>query len=171
VNVRDAVDADAAAIADVHIRTWQAAYANVFPAEGLKRLDDARPARERFWRETLESQAARRHVLVAEVGARVVGFVSVGPTRDAETLGELYAIYVLAEEWGHGAGPALMAEALERLRGSGFESAILWVVDDNPRARAFYEHWGWSLDGGERAETFLATQVREVRYRIDPREA
>jgi ribosomal protein S18 acetylase RimI-like enzyme len=73
---------------------------------------------------------------------------------------------VLAEQWGLGAGPALMTEAIERLRHSGFESAVLWVLDDNPRARAFYERRGWSLDGAIREGTHLATRTREVRYRI-----
>ena len=42
---------------------------------------------------------------------------------------------------------------------------MLWVLDDNPRARRFYELAGWRLDGGVKEDTF-DTLVREVRYRI-----
>jgi RimJ/RimL family protein N-acetyltransferase len=59
-----------------------------------------------------------------------------------------------------------MDETLGRLRAGGFEQAILWVLEDNPRARAFYERCGWQLDGVARGETFLETPVAEVRYRI-----
>jgi GNAT superfamily N-acetyltransferase len=151
----------------VHIRTWQVAYAHVFPSDRLAGLESVRGRRERFWRDAIEHPAPRRHILVAEQGDGVVGFASLGGAFDDETLGELYAIYVLPEAWGGGAGPALMVEALDRLRGSGFREAILWVLDDNPRARAFYERFGWTLDGELRQGTHLDTPVAEIRYSID----
>jgi ribosomal protein S18 acetylase RimI-like enzyme len=138
----------------------------VFPAERLDGLEAIRERRQRFWHETIESPPDRTHTLVAQQLAEVVGFASLGRSRDDEALGELYAIYVLPAAWGGGAGPALMAEGLERLRGSGFQEAVLWVLEDNPRARAFYQRSGWALDGQARAETFLDTFVGEVRYRI-----
>jgi hypothetical protein len=56
-----------------------------------------------------------------------------------------------------------MASALEALR--GYPSATLWVLEDNLRARRFYEREGWILDGGRRDEAFLGVTVPEVRYR------
>jgi ribosomal protein S18 acetylase RimI-like enzyme len=165
VRVRDAVPADAAAIADIHICTWQAAYAHIFPTDKLAALDEQRAERERIWLGWLESPWPGGSALVAEQQGRVVGFVSVGRARNDETLGELYAIYVLPDAWGGGAGAALMSQGLERLRGH-FDEAILWVLEDNPRARAFYDRFGWRLDGGLLEETHLDTLVREVRYRI-----
>lgn len=104
-------------------------------------------------------------MLVAEEDGAVVGFASCGESRDAPGEGELYAIYALPEAWGSGAGPALMTAALAALR-TGFETASLWVLEDNPRARRFYEREGWTRDGGRREEEFLGVQVAEVRYRI-----
>jgi L-amino acid N-acyltransferase YncA len=60
----------------------------------------------------------------------------------------------------------LMAATLTRLRASGFREAILWVLEDNPRTRRFYELAGWREDGGFQEEERLGTLVREVRYRI-----
>jgi GNAT superfamily N-acetyltransferase len=108
----------------------------------------------------------RGAVFLAESDAGVVAFVSVGPSRDDDAQGELYAIYALPEAWGRGLGHALMAPALESLRESGHRDAILWVLDDNPRARRFYEREGWTFDGTEKVEEFLGKNVREVRYRI-----
>jgi RimJ/RimL family protein N-acetyltransferase len=59
-----------------------------------------------------------------------------------------------------------MAAALAALRTSGFDSASLWVLEDNPRARRFYEREGWTWDGGRREEEFLGVPVSEVSYRI-----
>jgi GNAT superfamily N-acetyltransferase len=81
-------------------------------------------------------------------------------------VGELYAIYALPEAWGSGAGPALMKAALGALRDRGFATAQLWVLEDNPRARRFYEREGWTDDGGRREEEFLGVPITEIRYCI-----
>jgi GNAT superfamily N-acetyltransferase len=164
--VRGAAPGDAATIADIHIRTWQVAYAHVFPEERLEGLESRRTQRERHWRGMIESPPWPSQNIVAERSGRIVGFASLGHSRADESVGELYAIYVLPDAWGGGAGRALMSAAIELLRADGFEEAVLWVLEDNPRARAFYERCGWTLDSELREETFLETVVRELRYRI-----
>lgn len=159
--VRAAVPEDAEAIAVVHVRAWQAAYAHVFPPEKLTGLDVA--ARARQWQEGLESGWK---VLVTD---DLSGFAGVGPSRDVDGEGELYAIYVAPEHWGTGRGRALMDAALAALREDGFEEATLWVLEDNPRARRFYQAAVWALDGAVKEDEFLDTPVREVRYRISLR--
>lgn len=166
VVVRAAGPEDAAAISDVRIRSWQGAYGHVFPAERLASLDERREQQARHWRTTIESRTLPGHMLVAERDGEAVGFASIGQARDDASAGEVYAIYVLPEAWGTGAGHALMQESLRRLREDGYHEGVLWVLDDNPRARAFYEREGWSVTEQKREETFLATLVREVRYRI-----
>jgi ribosomal protein S18 acetylase RimI-like enzyme len=158
MHVRPARRDDAAAIADVHVRTWQTAYEHVFGAERLAGIDRSR--RETFWAGAIEQGG---DVFVAEENGRIAGFVYVGPAGDLDGVGELYAIYVLPDAWGSGAGSALMSAALEAL--SGYSSATLWVLEDNPRARRFYEREGWIADGGRREEEFLGVRVPEVRYR------
>jgi ribosomal protein S18 acetylase RimI-like enzyme len=164
VDVRPARPEDAAAIAAVHVRTWQAAYDHVFGAERLAVLDEQLPRRIERWEQLLREEGG---VWVAEADGRVVGFVGYGVSRDeaGPAEGELYSIYVLPEAWGSGAGPALMAVAREALL-AAYPVAILWVLDDNPRARRFYEREGWAADGGRKTDTFLGVEVTEVRYRL-----
>jgi hypothetical protein len=42
--------------------------------------------------------------------------------------------------------------------------AILWVLDDNPRARRFYELAGWAADGTAREIELFGFRFPEVRY-------
>jgi ribosomal protein S18 acetylase RimI-like enzyme len=160
LEVRRARPADAAAIAEVHARTWQAAYEHVFGAERLAtRVPDLA-----LWTRILANE--RVEVNVAEAGGRIVAFVSGGPSRDDDAEGELYAIYALPEAWGTGAGAALMRAGLDAMRGAGYRDAVLYVLDDNPRARRFYELAGWSVDGGTKHQLWRGAEFDEVRYRI-----
>jgi GNAT superfamily N-acetyltransferase len=161
VRVRAASGADAEGIADVQERTWQAAYRHVFPVDELDRGGFIYPAR---WRERLARPPLGWSTFVAVEGDRIVGFASVGPSRDEPAIGELYAIYVEPEAWSTGAGRALIEIAEARLL-EQYDEATLWVLDDNPRARRFYERAGWAPDGAEKSEERWGVRAGEVRYR------
>ena len=161
MDVRRARLEDARAIAQVHAETWREAYEHVFGAERLAGVSiDVRLAQ---WERILTT--GQSDVFVAADDG-IVGFVSTGDSRDADAVAELFAIYVLPRAWGTGAGSALMRAGVEamRLRASG--DAVLWVLDDNPRARRFYEREGWALDGERKEDEYLGLRVAEVRYRI-----
>ena len=40
------------------------------------------------------------------------------------------------------------------------------MLEDNPRARRFYEREGWDIDGARTEDEFLGVRVAEVRYRL-----
>ncbi|NUR76539.1 MAG: GNAT family N-acetyltransferase [Thermoleophilia bacterium] len=161
MQVRKATGADADAIAGVQERGWQTAYRHVFPAEELDRGGFIHASR---WSERLERPPPGWSTFVAERAGVVVGFASVGPSRDESGIGELYAIYVEPDEWSTGAGRALLEQAEQQLR-SEYAEATLWVLEDNPRARRFYERAGWAVDGGRKAEPRWDVRAPEVRYR------
>ena len=160
MRVRRAGPADARGIAEVHTRTWQAAYRHVFPAEVLDDLDVEE--RVRGWLERIEGDM---DVWVAETEGGIVGFLAAGPSRTEDGPGEVYAIYVLPEAWGSGAGPSLMAAFKDWLAQEGYPTAMLWVLADNPRARRFYEREGWRVDGS-RVDTIRGIEVEEALYRL-----
>jgi GNAT superfamily N-acetyltransferase len=162
LRVRRARLDDAAAIAEVHVRTWQDAYEHVFGAERLTGVTVKQ--RLPMWRQILQS-AEQTAVVAEDEDDRLIGWCTVGPSRDEDADGELWGIYVLSDAWGSGAGKALMDAGVEALRESGCHEAILWVLEDNPRARRFYEREGWALDGGRKDDEFLGVKVTEVRYR------
>jgi len=162
------VPADAAAIAAVHVGTWQGAYRGLLPDEHLDALDVARWTAG--WQRLLTGDRARSATLVAVAGERVVGFVDVVPSRDddaAADTAEVTSIYVLPTAWGTGAGRGLMAAAVDSSRSQGFRAATLWVLRGNERARRFYERAGWSVDGATKTDVVAGAPVTEVRYRRD----
>jgi ribosomal protein S18 acetylase RimI-like enzyme len=168
MRVRDAVPDDAAAIARVHVRGWQAAYRGQMPDAYLDGLDVAQ--RERAWAERLGAAERDRpgRTLVAEDGGRVVGFAGVGPAEDDDagpTTGEVYAIYVSPERLRQGIGATLLARAEDALREAGYDEATLWVLAANAGAIAFYERAGWRADGSRTDQLIGGLSLPSVRYR------
>lgn len=155
--IRWATVDDADDLADVHVATWQAAYARMLPAEFLGTID--RAARARWWRRFI-GDGARVHV--AEID-RVVGFCHATGSSD-DGWGEIYSIYVHPDNWGDGHGHDLLQAGEDTLRATGFETALLWVLDANQRARRFYERHGWTVGKPIRVEEIGGVQVTEVRY-------
>ena len=161
MDVRRARPDDAGAIAKVHLQTWREAYEHVFGAERL--AAESIDARLAMWERVLA--AGLSDVFVAADDG-IVGFVSTGASRDADAEAELYAIYVLPRAWGTEAAAALMRAAVAAMGVRATGDAVLWVLEDNPRARRFYEREGWALDGERKEDEYLGLRVAEVRYRI-----
>ncbi len=165
--VRAATRNDAIGVGMAHVRSWQATYRGHFPQDFLDRMDPA--MRAAAWERYLtEGPPERESLLVCDLDGDVVGFVSTGPCRDDDgRSGEVRAIYLLPDHWGRGLGRPLMGAALRELASAGFGDAMLWVFEDNRRAKAFYRATGWTPDGGARVIKPFGFPIPEARYRID----
>lgn len=142
--VRRATPADAPAIAEVHVWSWQSAYRGLIADAVLGALTPER--RQPQWEQTLTAPDERIGVWLAEVDGEVVGFSSIGPSPDDDS-GMLFTLYLHPERIGTGVGHALLVRAEEGMIAAGFEEATLEVLRDNARARRFYERHGWVQDG------------------------
>jgi GNAT superfamily N-acetyltransferase len=167
MRVRRAEVGDAAAIARVHVGTWQVAYRGLVPQDYLDRLDPEQ-RREVWARGLATSRWPRSGTLVTEGDDGIVGFVHIGPSRDDDadpTVGEVAAIYALSSVWGTGVGRVLMDAALAGLGEAGYAQATLWVLETNTRARRFYAAAGWRPDGAVKVDATRGFPLPEVRYR------
>ncbi|MFC4592146.1 GNAT family N-acetyltransferase [Sphaerisporangium corydalis] len=168
VFVREMGEADIETVSSVRIASWRAAYAGMVPQaylDGMSPEEDVRVRRERF---------ARRDGgaldLVAESGGVVVGWLAMGPCRDPDAQagdGEIYALYVRPDVIGTGAGHALMDAALAAAKERHLRRLLLWVLEDNARARRFYGSAGFGMDGTRSMWEVGGTAVPELRYRLD----
>jgi GNAT superfamily N-acetyltransferase len=152
--VRKASLEDADEIGRVHYEAHVQTYSGKFPAGVIEGFPvDQRSA---MWSRMLEDGSDE--VWVAELDGEIVGFASTAPSRDKPPVAnlELGTIYVLAAHHGSGLGQALLDAAV------GDRRASLWVLSDNPRARAFYTRNGFLPDGAERTDEHFGN-VHEVR--------
>lgn len=122
MDVRPARVGDEHAIAEVHVRTWQAAYRGQVPDAFLDGFSVEH--RTRTWSQIItDSSPPASGAFVLEDHSEVLGFAHVSPSRDEDVgaqVGELTSIYVCPEFWGFGGGGLLLERALASLREAGF---------------------------------------------------
>jgi GNAT superfamily N-acetyltransferase len=137
--IRKAAAADAHAIATVHVESWRSTYAGIVPDEFLAALSIDK--REEMWTEIFLAEDA--WMLLAEDETGVFGFACGGKLREALDSfdAELYAIYLLRERQGQGAGRNLFHALTRALRAAGYSGMVAWVLKENPAVK-FYERMG-----------------------------
>lgn len=163
--VRPAVLDDVEAIAQLHVRAWQAAYRDLLPADFLAGLSVE--ARRRMWTQVIGQ--GRGTVLVAEAEGAPAGFCSFGPCVDeaerAPGTVELWTLYLAPERWSTGLGRALWLAARQAMVEGGAERVVLWVLEGNERAIRFYRAAGFEPDPTRRkVEELPGAVLTELRY-------
>jgi GNAT superfamily N-acetyltransferase len=97
-------------------------------------------------------------VVIAERFGQPIGCASY-------SLGRLSQLWVVPAEWGKGPADYLYAEIVRGLRALGSSTAHLWVMEQNHRARRFYDRRGWEFDG-ERRRAAYPPYPELLKYRI-----
>lgn len=157
--------ADAAGIAEVHVRSWQVGYRGQLPDDLLDSLEPAQ--RLDRWTTSLARPAWPGEGTMVATEGRVVGFGHLRPSPDEPGVGQITSFYVDPPAWGRGVGRGLMQACLAQLTEAGYGSASLWVLDTNTRAHRFYEAMGWSPDGAVLDDVLEGVPMRDLRYRRD----
>jgi GNAT superfamily N-acetyltransferase len=173
--LRAAGPTDAPTLAAIRVASWRAGYAGIVPDDVLAALDvDHESAR---WEVILRDGPDRgQHVEFVEDRGRVVGYAAIGPYRshdvdpdrpaeDDPPAGELMAFYLHPLAWGSGAADPLLDRAESILAAHGHAEPVLWVFEDNARARRFYERHGWRSDGTVSSISFGEVHPVDLRYR------
>ena len=160
--IRPATPPEAMAVANVHVRAWQAGYRELLPHTYLDALrPEDRASRYRF--DDPSAEAPRTIVAVGDEGIRGFATIAARETCIAGH-GELCALHVDPDWWGREIGVALVADARRRLRVAGCGGIVAWILDGNARAERFYRRDGWHDDGARRTETIWGATVDERRF-------
>lgn len=142
--IRNAYLPDAKKIAALQVCCWQSAYKEIFPTEKLKSL--SLKEKELIWLERLNRPVDNHsRTQLAEFNDEIIGFCSFGIVDDFENNanGTIFAVYFSERFWGKGYAQILMASALQELKALGCKTVSLWVIENNLRARAFYNKLGF----------------------------
>lgn len=154
LNERD----DRAEISRIYEESWKFAYKGMIPQEYLDSIPQGR------WVKTVDNPGW--NTLVMLEGEQIIGTSSYCASRfdDWKDYGEIISIYLLPEYMGKGYGRSLLQAAVEKLAEMGCRDILLWVLEENQRARRFYEKAGFSASSAYLDDKIGGKPVREIQY-------
>lgn len=160
IDIRRAEPRDADAIAEVHRAAWMGAYAGIIPHKALLAMVNRRGPR--WWANAIRNATS---ILVVDLGGTVAGYATIGRSRARQLRpqGEIYELYLRPEYQGIGLGSRLFRSARQRLTQRGLKGLVVWALEDNQNAMAFYEGAG-GRDVAEGVEVFDQKALRKVAF-------
>ena len=141
VTYRSAVEADAAAVAELHADSWRRHYRGAYPDDYLDGpvFDD----RMSVWSERLADPDRAATTVLGEADGALAGFVHVVHDADPVHGSLVDNLHVRADRQRSGVGRVLMRRAAALvLRDRPGQPMFLWVLEQNERAQAFYAALG-----------------------------
>lgn len=149
---------DRLALSGIYEASWKYAYRDILPRSYLESISAGR------WASGLDREGMT--TLVAVEGGVYIGTASCCGSRfpEFDGWGELVSIYLLPECMGRGYGRPLLEAAVSSLASQGYRDVFLWVLEENRRARAFYERSGFRPGGVCREDVIGGKPVRELAY-------
>src|SRR5688572_27682785 len=142
VSLRQAVPADAASIARVHVASWKVAYGTFMPPRQMAWISERRETHRAA--ELIENPDTP--FLVAELDQTIVGFLVYGPPGDEcdpATTAQIYTFFVDPAWYRQGVGTALR-QAMESA--SNASRITVWVMTQGTHGPAFYVRRGFRIE-------------------------
>ena len=133
---RVATEADLPALRDLERDANLAALGHVFPPDRYPFPDDDVLAR---WAIVMQDPTVQVLVVDADPDAPEKGLVLFAAHDDTS----LRHLAVRPDHWGHGLATTAVEAVVRHLDQRGTTVADLWCLEDNRRARRFYEYLGW----------------------------
>lgn len=145
-------------ISNIYEQSWKYAYKGIIPQAYLDSIPKGQ------WCGAFDNPD--RYTLVMLDDEKIIGTLTYCKSRfeDYEDWGEIVSIYFLPEYMGKGYGKDLLEQAVEELKTMGFQTVFLRVLEDNHRARHFYEKCGFKYGGKYYDDTIGGKWLRELQY-------
>ncbi len=142
VSIRPAKPGDEKILAHIQVESWKSAFEEILSKEDLVRYTDLAKA-EAMYRHVLEQGA--HQISIETIDGQPHAIAAWGPDREGSNprTAELICIHSLPGNWHKGYGAQLMDHVLDQMRESGYSDVVLWVFEQNIRARKFYEKLGF----------------------------
>lgn len=146
------------AIGKIYEKSWKFAYNGIIPKDYLDNISGD------SWIPHFENKDMFNLVLIED--NEFIGTASYCKSRSKEFdgFGEIVSIYLLPEHMGKGYGKLLFEATLNELIKLGYKNVFLWVLEENTRARRFYEKQNFKLSDKFNYINIGGKNLKEVAY-------
>ena len=145
-------------ISNIYECSWKYAYKDIIPKNYLNSIPKG------CWANNITKEHMTSFVLIED--GIIIGTASFCKSRwkQYNDYGEIVSIYFLPDYMGKGYGNHLLKKCMEELKTRGYEKILLWVLEDNLRARKFYEKNGFICSYEYLNDNIAGKELREVMY-------
>lgn len=161
VTIRKVRPGDENTLAYIQTESWKAAFAGILDVQTLAKCTDIHKAIA-MYRRLLEAGKGNGYILDVDEKPHCIAYWDAARDADLTDKAELICIHSLPDNWRKGYGGRMMDHILHEIKTAGYSEAVLWVFNDNARARAFYEAKGFVCTGISKP----AFDTEEVLYSI-----
>ena len=148
-------------ISNIYESSWKYAYKGIIPQEYLDSIPKGR------WAASINKKGMQS--LVIDDNGKLIGTAGICRSRweRFHDCGEIVSIYLLPEYIGKGIGSKLLKRCIDELKLQGFNKILLWVLEENTRARGFYEKNGFLCTDEYISDNIGGKSLREIMYILD----
>ena len=137
---------DEAALAYIQTESWKAAFKDILSDDELNRCTQLDKATA-MYRRLLEQNIGNGYLLRVDGQPHCIAWWDTTREQDMPGYAELICIHSLQSRWRHGYGSKMMDAILRDIAAAGYAKVMLWVFEENIRARQFYESQGFHTKG------------------------
>lgn len=150
---------DESDLAYIQTESWKAAFKNIIHPDVLEGCTQIEKATA-MYRRLLAQNVGNGYLLKVEGHPHCIAWWDTSRDQDMSDYAELICIHSLQDNWRKGYGSHMIHTVLRDMASSGFSRVMLWVFEDNVRARRFYEAHGFIPNG----KTQLRHGAAEICY-------
>ncbi len=142
----------------IYAKSWKAAYRGIVPQTYLDNLTPE------SWTSFLANSPFHNYLL--RDNDIFIATAAIGKARDSRynEYGEIVSIYVLPEFFGKGYGTVLFRYITDKLKSMGYDKMYLWVLEENYKARRFYEKMEFVFNGDRKVTEISGKKLVEICY-------
>lgn len=165
ISISLAKPSDALDFAEIHARSWEAAYKDIIPAAYIAEKNATRPA---LWRKILTNENTTKYKISYD--GKTAGFIDIDIdiAQDGDLNDDFYelrGIYLHPDYFRMGIGSKAMEFALKTARDKGKKQMVLWVFEENINSINFYKKHGFIADGKTEIHACGSKPVNSIRMK------
>lgn len=142
IEIRKARKGDENTLAYIQTQSWKAGFADILDEEILSQCTDMEKITA-MYTSLLDTDRANGYILSVEHTPHCMAWWAQARGTEFAGKAELICIHSLPDNWHKGYGRRMMDCILKDIQKEGYTQVVLWVFQDNTRARCFYESQGF----------------------------
>ncbi len=146
-----------ATLAFIQTESWKAGFKDILSENILTRYTQIDKATA-MYQHLLERKIGNGYLLKVNGAPHCIAWWSASRDEDMPNYAELICIHSLPDQWRKGYGKKMMGTVLHDIKIAGYSKVMLWVFEENIRARRFYESLGFIITGKTKKD-LEATEV------------